>query len=155
MKFSLLSIPLLLITVSLQQEEKQAVVYVKHLEPPAHYPPLARLTRMQGTVVVKLTIGADGAVLAAESLTRDQDPRAAALPPLRAETEKLVKRWTFGCAYCSPNLPYEKTIKFVYRLEGEEASHDDTRVVMELPDEVTISASPPECDHCPRKKVIK
>jgi hypothetical protein len=152
MKLSILAVSLLFFLVGLPQEEKQAIVYVKHLEPPLHYPALARQVQIQGTVIVKLTIAADGTVLAAESQTRNQDPQANAHPLLRDDTEKLVKKWTYGCAYCSSPVPYEKTIKFIYRLEGERISYDDTRVVMDLPHEVTITASPRECDHCPRKK---
>jgi len=73
-------------------------------------------------------------------------------PLLRAETEKLVKKWTFGCANCSRNVPFEQTIRFTYQLQGEASSYNDTRVVMDLPDQVTITASPPQCDHCPPKK---
>jgi hypothetical protein len=152
-KFSLLAISALLIQVTPPQGEKQPVVYVKHLEPPLHYPAIGRQAQIQGTVIVKLTIGADGAVLAAESLA--QDGQKLAHPLLRDATEKLVKKWTFGCVNCSPIVPFEKTIKFIYRLEGEGISYYDSRVAMELPDEVTITASPRECDHCPRKKRIK
>jgi len=152
-KFSLLAISVLLIQVTPPQEEKQPVVYVKHLEPPLHYPAIGRQAQLQGTVIVKLTIGADGAVLAAESLA--QDGQKLAHPLLRGATEKLVKKWTFGCVNCSPIVPFEKTIKFIYRLEGEGISYDDSRVAMELPDEVTITASPRECDHCPPRRESK
>src|SRR5260370_739922 len=134
------------------QDEKQRFVYVKHLEPPLHYPPLARQVQFQGTVVIKLTIGADGNVLAAKSLPRDEDPQASAHPLLTGETEKLLKKWTFGCTICSPGAPYEKKIKFIYRLEGEPNFYDDTRVSMDLPDEVIVTVSPIQCDHCPTKK---
>jgi len=155
MKFSVLAIPLVLLLTSFPQEEKQPVIYVKHLEPPVRYPQLARQVQFQGTAIVKLTIAVDGTVLAAKFLTHDQDPQATAHPLLIEDAEKLVKKWTFGCAYCSSTTPYEKAIKFTYRLEGEGISYDDTRVAMDLPDEVTITASPRECDHCPRKKGTK
>jgi hypothetical protein len=92
-------------------------------------------------------------VLAAASLA--QDGQKPAHPLLRDETEKLVRKWTFVCVHCPPNVPFEKTMKFIYRLEGEGITYDDSRVVMELPDEVTITASPRDCDHCPPKKGIK
>jgi hypothetical protein len=135
-----------------QATEEQPIVYVKHLEPPLHYPGLARQVQFQGTVVIKLTIGVDGSVLAAKSLTRVEDPQANAHPLLTGETEKLVTKWTFGCINCSTGTPYEKKIKFIYKLEGEPIFYDDTRVSMDLPDEVTITASPVQCDHCPPKK---
>ena len=102
---------------------------------------------------MKLMFAADGSALTAQFSY--QDTQTVGYPLLRDETEKLVRKWTFGCANCSSNVPYEKTIKFIYRLEDEGVSYDDTRVVMELPDEVTITVSPPECDHCPMKKIIK
>jgi len=147
MKFSIMVLSLLISLVGLPQEEKQPIFYVKHMEPPLHYPPLARQVQIQGTVIVKLTIAANGTVIATESPD--------AHPLLKDDTEKLLKKWTFGCAYCSSAAPYEKTIKFIYRLNGEGISYDDSRVVMELPDEITITASPRECDHCPPKKVVK
>jgi Gram-negative bacterial TonB protein C-terminal len=143
---------LLFFSMGFPQQEKQAIVYVKHLEPPLHYPPLARTSQLQGTVIVKLKIAADGTVLTTES--QDQSPEANAHPLLRDATEKLLKKWTFGCIYCSSAEPYEKTIKFIYRLEGEEISYDDTKVVMDLPNEVTVTVSPHECDHCPPKKSL-
>jgi len=133
-------------------QEHQPVIYVKHLAPPLRYPQLARQAQLQGTVVIKVKIGSDGSVLAAKPLTHDEDPQANAHPLLRDETEKLVKNWTFGCANCSSDKSYEKTIKFTYRLEGEGIPYDDTRVSMDLPDEVIVTASPVECDHCPPKK---
>lgn len=134
------------------QDEKHPIIYVKHLEPPLHYPPLARQVQFQGTVIVKLMIATDGTVQSAESLTQEQNPEAKAHTLLRDETLKTVRKWTFGCAYCSQNAAYEKTIKFVYRLQGEGISYDDTTVVMDLPDQITITVSPALCDHCPRKK---
>jgi hypothetical protein len=137
---------LLFFSAGLPQEMKQPVVYVKHLEPPLHYPPIARAAQLRGTVVVNLKIGADGIVLATNLV---------GYPLLRDATEKFVRKWTFGCVNCSPNVPYEQTIKFSYRIEGEGVAYDDTRIVMELPNEVTITVSPLECDHCPPKKEIK
>jgi hypothetical protein len=152
MKSSILAMCLLLFLVRLPQGEKQAIVYVKHLEPPLHYPQLARQVQFQGTAVIKVTIDGDGNVLAAKSLTRDEDPQANAHPLLTEETEKLVKKWTFGCTNCSPGAPYERKIKFIYKLEGEPIFYDDTRVSMDLPDEVIVTVSPIQCDHCPPKK---
>ena len=142
MKFSIMVASLLIFLVGLPQEEKQPVFYIKHLEAPLHYPPLARQVQIQGTVIVKLTIATDGKVLAAESPD--------AHPLLKYDTEKLPRKWALGCAFCSSATPYEKTIKFVYHLEGEGISYDDTRVVMDLPQEVLITASPGECDRLPK-----
>ena len=147
MRLSLIGTFFLILFARLPQQEKQPVVYVKHLEPPMHYPPLARAARLHGTVIVKLTIGLDGTVLEAES--SPEGSTVVGFPVLRDETEKLLKKWTFGCAFCSANASYVNTMRFRYVLEGDGISSDNTRVVMQLPDEVTITASPRECDHCP------
>ena len=153
MKLSILAVSLLFLLGGPSQEEKHPIVYVKHLEPPLHYPPIAPGARLHGAFFVKLTIAPDGAVLAIQS--SPPDAQTVAYPLLRDETEKLVKKWTFGYANCTSNAPCEKTIKFIYPMEGGGIFYDDTRVVMELPQEVTIAVSPPECDHCPRKKAIR
>jgi TonB-like protein len=136
-------------TEKLAQEDRR-IIYVKHLEPPLHYPLVARATQVQGTVIMTLTIAPNGTVLSTESVPGDL--RAIGHPLLRDETEQLVKKWTFGCVNCVAGASYQCAIKFVYRFEGEGISYDDTKVVMDLPEEVTITASPRECDHCPPKK---
>lgn len=152
MNSALLGLFLLLIGMvgtSAAQEEKP-IIYVKHLEPPVRYPPVARAAMLHGAVIVALTIAPDGTVLKVESVPGDAT--TVGYPLLRDETEKLVKRWIFACVNCPPNASYEKKIKFIYRIEGEGIRYDDTKVIMDLPDEVTITVSPPECDHCPPKK---
>src|SRR5260221_7097578 len=37
------------------QDEKHPLIFVKHLEPPQGYPPLARQTRPRATIVINLT----------------------------------------------------------------------------------------------------
>src|SRR5438309_1810020 len=127
MKFGILLIGLLLAVGSLSQENKQPLVYVKHLEPPLRYPPIARIARVQGAVGVKLTIGANGEVLAVDAIPGDE--QTVGYPLLKRETENIVKTWTFGCANCQPNAPYEQSMKFIYRLDGEESSQDQTKIV--------------------------
>ena len=133
-------------------QEKHPIIYVRHLEPPRGYPPLARQTRLSGTIMIRLTIAADGTVLSTESSPGDGDTRG--FPILRGDAEKLVKRWTFGCVGCPSNSPFEHTIKFKYRLDNEDVLPDNW-ITMDLPDEVTITASPPVCDHCPSPKSSK
>ena len=118
------------------EERKQPIVYVKHLESPARYPPLARQARVSGTMVIKLTIAADGTVLKTESSLGDKHTVGFGL--LRDDAERIVKTWTFGCAGCPPDAPFEHTIKFIYKLENEMTA-PSLRVVMNLPDEVTLS----------------
>jgi hypothetical protein len=126
------------------QDEKQRIIYVKHLVPPHGYPPLARQTRLRGTILIKLTIAADGTVLNRESTPGDKDTTGFQL--LRDDAEKLVKKWTFGCVGCPPNAPFEHTIKFNYRLDNEDVLPDNW-ITMDLPDEVTIYTSPVMIDH--------
>lgn len=117
------------------QEVKQPIIYVKHLEPPLHYPALARQTRLSGTIVMKLKIGADGTVLAIESSPGDS--RTTGFAILRDDAEKTVKTWTFGCVGCPADVSFEHTLKFHYTLDDQNVIQDN-RVIMNLPDELTI-----------------
>lgn len=150
MKFGMLVTTLIMAVACLSQEKTQPLVYVKHMEPPLRYPPVARAAQLQGTIVVKLRIGENGEILAIE--TRPADGQVLGYQFLKHETEKFVKNWTFGCLNCSPDVPYEHSLKFTYLLDGEASSQDSTKVIMDLPNQVTISARPPVCDHCPPKK---
>ena len=133
-------------------DEEQPIVYVKHLESPVRYPPLARQTRITGTIVIQLTIAADGTVLKTESSVGDKNTKGFDL--LKDDAERIVKAWTFGCAGCSPNASFEHTIKFIYRQEDSFAT-PSLRVEMNLPGEVTITANSEQCDHCPPAKPSK
>jgi outer membrane biosynthesis protein TonB len=120
------------------QDEKRRIIYVRHLEPPLRYPPLARATRLTGTIVIKLEIAADGAVESTESAPGDKN--TSGFDILRGDAETIVKRWTFGCVGCPANVSFEHAIRFNYKLDDELASPD--RVVMNLPDDVTVSTAP-------------
>jgi hypothetical protein len=128
------------------EEDKQPIVYVKHLESPVRYPPLARQTRLTGTIVIKLAIASDGTILETESSVGDKNTRGFAV--LKDDAERIVKAWTFGCSGCSPNAPFEHTIKVIYKQE-DSFTAPSLRVMMNLPDEITISTSTDsvECDH--------
>lgn len=134
-------------TDTVAESGQRRLVYVRHLEPPRVYPPLGRQARLQGTVMVKLTIAAGGIVLAANASSDDSVLKK--VPLLQTVTAELVKKWTFGCFDCAVGENYEHTIRFVYKLEGNPKEYDDTRVVFDLPTDVTITAAPPVCDHCP------
>lgn len=133
------------------QTSEQPLVYVKHLEPPSRYPPLARQTRISGTVFIKLTIAPDGTVRTVEP---SPGKEAVGHPLLREYAEKLVKTWTFGCVGCAAGATFEQTISVKYEL----APDDDVSVinhigvVMNLPDEVIIKTDQDVCDHCPAPK---
>jgi len=103
-------------------------------------------------VIAKLRLATDGSV--AEVVVAAEDPLLTAHPILQSETQQLLRKWRFECLSCAPGVAFEHVIKFNYRLEGEDAQFDDTKVMLELPDEVTIVARPPVCDHCttPKKK---
>jgi hypothetical protein len=134
------------------EERKQPIVYVKHLESPARYPPLARQARLTGRIVIKLTIAADGTVLKTESSVGDKNTTG--FDVLKDDAERIVKAWTFGCRGCPPNVPFEHTIKFIYRQE-DSFTAPGLRVEMNLPDEVTITTNSDQCDHCPPAKPSK
>ena len=138
MKFNLLMLSLVLISATSAQSEKQPIIYVKHLEPP-YYPPLARQTRVHGTVVMKLKIGADGRVVGIESEPLDTPKAAFAM--LKDHAEENIKTWTFGCAGCSSGAPFEQIIKFAYVLDNNLPDRTSS-VMMDLPDKVTMSTGP-------------
>lgn len=138
MKFNLLMLSLVLISATSAQPEKQPIIYVKHLEPP-YYPPLARQTRVHGTVVMKLKIGADGRILGIESEPLDTPKAAFAM--LKDHAEGNIKTWTFGCVGCSPDVPFEQIIKFAYVLDYNLPDYTSS-VAMDLPDKVTMSTGP-------------
>lgn len=121
-------------------EEKQPIVYVKHLEPP-YYPPLPRMTRVGGTIEMKLKIGTDGRVLSVESANFGPGPAQKLLTMLKESAEANIKTWTFGCAGCPPNAAFEHTIKFKY-VQDNKLPDRTTKTVMDLPDEVTMFAGP-------------
>jgi outer membrane biosynthesis protein TonB len=72
------------ITSTATPDKKEPVRYVKHLEPP--YPPLARMTRVEGIIEMKLNFGADGTVLSVESVPRGYGSTVLTL--LKHEVEK-------------------------------------------------------------------
>jgi TonB family protein len=121
-------------------QDKPAIV-VKHFEP-MRYPDLARLARLQGLVSIRLKISPSGDVIDAEAGTADTSLKAH--PLLQKETVKLVRKWTFACANCPPNADYEHALTFVYRLEGREASSNDSQFKMDSPDHMTITTHPPK-----------
>jgi len=144
-KLALFSIlPILFLADGLSQTP--AHVSVRHLISPTRYPALARQARIQGTVTATLRISAVGVVN--EVVVAAQDPILVAHPILQSETQRTIRQWKFECQSCASGNSFEHTIKFTYRLEGDAAPYDDTKVIMNLPDEVTIIARPPVCDHC-------
>jgi Gram-negative bacterial TonB protein C-terminal len=141
-KFSLVMMCLVLTPAAPAQREKRPIVYAKHVELP-HYPPLARQTRVSGTVVMKLMIAADGTVLSVEPVaSSDTKNIHQLLDKFRDDAERTIKTWTFGCAGCPPNATYEHIIRFNYKLGDSMQFGEPDRFVMDLPDEVVISTAP-------------
>lgn len=123
-----------------QKQQAPIHVCVRHLAVPTEYPALARQARIQGTAVAKLNIAADGTV--SDAVVESQDPLLVAHPILQRETQQLVRQWTFQCESCAPGVAFEHVITFNYRLEGKDSRNAETRITMELPDEVNIVAHP-------------
>jgi len=132
-----------LLPTELAQEERHPIIYVRHLEPP-YYPPLARMMRVHGTILMKLRVGVDGKVLTTES--ESSDVAKSGFTMLKGNAEKIVKTWTFGCVGCPPDTPFAHTVRFTYLLD-DHSPPSTSKVVMDLPDEVTMSTGPVLIDH--------
>jgi protein TonB len=62
-------------------------IKIKHQPPPPPYPPLAKIARIQGTVVVEISVGADGIPVSAKAI---EGPAQ-----LRATAEAYAMGWKF------------------------------------------------------------
>ena len=91
---------------------------------------------------VHLIISASGSVISAESTTESH--LLAKNPLLQRETEKAVSNWTFLCLKCAPDEPYDHTLIFVYKLEGEETKSSKSRMAMVSPNTIQIVAPAPK-----------
>lgn len=143
MRYTLLFLAMLLPTTDAAPQTPTRVC-IRHLVPPTRYPMMARLARLQGTVVVRLTIAPDGSV--SEATTETKDPLLIAHPILQSEIKQVVQTWTFECLSCTPGSKFKHTISFSYRLEGAASDHSDMKVSLDLPDKVTVVARPPVVD---------
>jgi hypothetical protein len=151
MRTAALLVALMLLLLSVVAFGQSGIhVCVQHLEPTFHYDRMARLARVQGTVRVRLTIESDGRVTSAVGTVVDQQYKAQDI--LKQRTEELLKKWTFSCIGCAPNSAYEHEMTFTYKLLDGEQEYNETKVVMDLPDRVVVTAYSPVCDHCPPPK---
>ena len=147
LKTKLLLLVIVVSTVAiLAQAQERPLIYVRHLEQ-LSYPPLAAAARIQGTVKLKLTIASDGKVEYWELLGNDVTPRTH--PLLENASIAFAQTWIFGCFNCAAGASYTQVVTFTYRLEESARSYPTSTVVMNLPDEVTLTAPPMPCDHCP------
>jgi Gram-negative bacterial TonB protein C-terminal len=99
MRYTLLLLTVLLLTIHALRQDS-ARVCVRHLDPPAQYPTMARLARLQGTVTAKLEITSAGTV--ADVAFETQDPMLIESTILQSEIRSLVRTWTFECPTCTP-----------------------------------------------------
>lgn len=106
---------------------------------------------------MKLMIAADGTELSVKSVSSSDTKNIQQLLDMfRDDAERTIKTWTFGCAGCPPNAPYEHVIKFNYKQDDSMHFDEPDRFVMDLPDELAISTAPIMIDHGgPAKKPKK
>jgi TonB family protein len=116
------------------------VVSPQHLELPTGYPNVARAARLQGTVTVKLVISDDGNVITADATSANA--LLGKHPLLQREAEELTRRWKFTCLNCSKETSHPYVVLFTYRLEGKESTNPDTRITVDWPNRVTVTANP-------------
>jgi Gram-negative bacterial TonB protein C-terminal len=138
---------LLLLFVSGARPQTTPRVCVKHLVSPA-YPPLARQARLQGILTANLHIRSDGTVR--DVTVSTDEPLLRDHPLLQSEIQRVVRQWTFECIGCA-SAEFEHSVRFTYLLDGEDSDQRNQTVAMDLPNEITISDTPPLCDHCPTK----
>lgn len=104
--------------------------------PVPNYSRLARMARLQGTVVVEVEISVDGKVV------KERASGGHAL--LQREARANARQWTFRNVPLNSKFPVKHSITYVYRLEGESRYEDPPPVVkLTLPDRVEITSHPP------------
>jgi TonB family protein len=117
----------------------QSRVQIKQIAAP-DYPLEARFGRIQGTVKVDVSIGADGRVTEAHGSGAD--------PVLVRAAEQNATQWVFGPFPPDYEFPIFHTITYVYRLEGKiYFVVDPPRTKTHLPDRVELIATPLASDN--------
>lgn len=116
--------------------QNRAALCPRHIEPPV-YPQLAHTAHITGTVVLHVTISADGSVIGAVPATTSKSNKI-----LDESAIANVRLWTFAKP---PTAPYVETITYVYRLDsalmpegGPSNLPAVTRVSFDLPDHVEV-----------------
>ena len=104
----------------------------RHIEAPT-YPAIAQTAGIQATVLVQLTVAADGTVSDAQVVNSKSSP-----PLLWKGSLENAKTWTFSEP---PQAPYQLTLTYEYRIDSDVPSHA-TRVVLDLPTHVSIMGGP-------------
>jgi len=99
------------------------------------YPVLARVAKLQGSIVVELEIGRQGKILSAKASGGHKF--------LMREAEKNVLHWSFAPLPESEKVPLKHTITYVYKLEGKPVDYNPVpTVLLHLPDRVEITTRP-------------
>src|SRR5258706_6529512 len=111
-------------------------LFPRHIEAPA-YPPLARMARIPGRVVLLMTIEAYGNVIDAKTTTDDKSH-----PLLKSDAITNIRHWTFTKPSAAS---YAQIITYDYEID-ESRPPDSTRTTVnfDLPDRVTIVTNVPE-----------
>jgi TonB family protein len=76
------------------------------------YPVLARLSRIEGRVCVKIDIGKDGSITSAQV--------CGGHPLLREAALKAVRTWKFRSALSGEPPTSQQTVTFEFKIQGEE-----------------------------------
>lgn len=118
------------------KEEAPHQVCITHLQALDGYPSLARLAGLEGTVTAIIHIASDGSIVAIEA--------SGANEILQDATKRSLKGWKFACLDCATHEPFVQTIRFHYHLLKNSKLLKGTQLEMDLPTEVTFTASPLE-----------
>jgi TonB family protein len=113
---------------------QNATIFNEEIKPlsvaPLDYPLAARLTRVQGVVVVRMTLGEDGRVLDSGAISGPEK--------LVAECIANSKKWRF-----QPNQGRAAVIVYQFKLEGLCLSGCPSRTTFWPPNFVTITSGDP------------
>ena len=106
---------------------------IRHLDVPG-YPSLGRQARLEGSIVLNVDIAPDGEVFSVST-------SGAAHKLLQQAAADNIRAWRF----CSSLAKQSIAITYVYKLEGgEQYEPPAAKVVLDLPDHVTITTNPPK-----------
>jgi hypothetical protein len=120
----------------------QTALAPKHVEAP-DYDRTANLAHIQGEILVKVTVNADGNV---------EDAHATGVPMLAAVAATNARLWTFEKPR---HAPFEETLVYEYKMEGTGGCEiEPARVSFDFPNRVNIIAQPVHtCD--PSVTIVK
>lgn len=107
------------------------------------YTEMARVSRITGSVRVRVTAAANGAISRAVVVDAETHPGDSAARRMLSEIVlNNIRQWRFEAAP-QGGADRQVTVEYVFRLEGEPDPCGRTRVTLELPGKVELVASPP------------